>query len=430
MKNTAIDELLQAGVIDELTADRIRSYWQSKQGGNPNRLSIVFSVLGALLAGLGVILVVAHNWDDLPHAIRTILAFVPMLIGHLAAWYALKKKPESRAWREGAAVFLLFAVGACLAMVSQIYHIEGELKDFLFSWILLAIPIMFVMDSALAALFYGIGISWFAAEIGYFNRSQETPYAYLPFLGFLVIFYWHIRQTRPNSNYQHFLDWLIPLSLCLTLGTFSDDAPAYMWLAYMVMLALLYVVGKWVIPNERSIRANGWLVVGLFGSFILLFIQSFLDFWIYSKSMFLENWMEQNELWLFVGLWLLLLALLVYYGRKNQELWRHPLSYLGVVYPLIYLLGQVYPLAATIIINSVLFFLGLFHIWMGAKRDHLGILNFGMLVITILVACRFFDTDMTFALRGLLFLLLGGGFFLANNYLLSRRKEEIHNHEN
>jgi hypothetical protein len=56
------------------------------------------------------------------------------------------------------------------------------------------------------------------------------------------------------------------------------------------------------------------------------------------------------------------------------------------------------------------------------KTDHLGKLNYGLVIITFLVIFRVFDTNLSFALRGLLFLIVGVGFYITNFQLLKKRK--------
>ncbi|WKN43561.1 hypothetical protein [Tunicatimonas pelagia] len=58
----------------------------------------------------------------------------------------------------------------------------------------------------------------------------------------------------------------------------------------------------------------------------------------------------------------------------------------------------------------------------GARQDHLGVLNYGLLIIAALVLCRFFDERLSFILRGTLFVLVGIGFFLTNYRMLRKRK--------
>jgi hypothetical protein len=75
-----------------------------------------------------------------------------------------------------------------------------------------------------------------------------------------------------------------------------------------------------------------------------------------------------------------------------------------------------------ILTNFFVLAIGILTIREGAKQNHLGILNYGLLIITALVICRFFDTDLSFILRGILFMLVGAGFFAANYWMMKKRK--------
>jgi hypothetical protein len=78
----------------------------------------------------------------------------------------------------------------------------------------------------------------------------------------------------------------------------------------------------------------------------------------------------------------------------------------------------------TIIINFFILFLAVFYLRQGLKKNHLGILNGGLGILTILIFCRFFDTEISFVLRGIIFLLVGFGFFFANYYMFQKRKSD------
>ena len=75
-----------------------------------------------------------------------------------------------------------------------------------------------------------------------------------------------------------------------------------------------------------------------------------------------------------------------------------------------------------ILINTMIFILGIVKIREGHLKDHLGILNYGLLIIIVLILCRFLDTDLSFITRGLLFIGVGAGCFLANYQMLKKRK--------
>lgn len=76
-----LDELLEKGVITEsVAADIRRFYGRKNQSSASNRSLILFGILGSLLVGLGLILIIAHNWDTLPRIVRVLIAFLPLLL--------------------------------------------------------------------------------------------------------------------------------------------------------------------------------------------------------------------------------------------------------------------------------------------------------------------------------------------------------------
>jgi hypothetical protein len=75
-----------------------------------------------------------------------------------------------------------------------------------------------------------------------------------------------------------------------------------------------------------------------------------------------------------------------------------------------------------VLTNILVFAIGILTIRDGAKFDNLGVLNYGLLIITALVVCRFFDTDLSFVIRGGLFVSVGIGFFATNYWMLKKRK--------
>ncbi|MFE3870611.1 DUF2157 domain-containing protein [Flavobacterium sp. ZS1P70] len=154
-----LQELLKVNVVTAETAEKIRQYFDEKQEENQNKLSSVFGILGAIFVGLGVILVFAHNWDTLSRLIKTLLSFLPLIIGQLICGYSLLKKSESTAWRESTGVILFFAVGSSISLIAQVYSISGDLNSFLLIWMLLCLPLVYLLKSSIVSLLYLTGIT-------------------------------------------------------------------------------------------------------------------------------------------------------------------------------------------------------------------------------------------------------------------------------
>jgi len=417
-----LSELLQAKVITPDTAQDIEAYYESKKGQSTNRLFIVFGILGAILIGLGIILIVAHNWDKLPRTSKAILAFIPMLIGQAACIFTLLKKPESIAWRESASAFLFFSVGACMALISQIYNLPGELAPFLFIWMLLCLPVVYVMRSSITSLLYLIGITYYGVEHGYGRDVITEQYWYWLLLLAGLPYYYLLVKNKPNSNFTSFHHWMVPLSLIITLGTVAEETWPLMFIAYFSLFGLFYTVGSFRFLNDQKLINNGYKIIGALGTVFLLLTLSFNWFW---KDLRLES-LQLNEVlttpeFIASALISLLAAGLIYLKqRESPDSLPSIFSLVFLLFICFFIIGTHSPLAV-VLINLTILAVGILTIRRGAQTAHLGLLNFGLLIITALIACRFFDSNLNFVIRGLLFVLVGAGFFIANYWMLKKR---------
>ena len=78
---------------------------------------------------------------------------------------------------------------------------------------------------------------------------------------------------------------------------------------------------------------------------------------------------------------------------------------------------------AVLLVNLFVFAAAILMIREGTRLSHLGVLNSGMVVVALLVACRSFDTDLTFVVKGSLFVLVGIGYFVTNWLTLKKRNQ-------
>lgn len=416
-------ELVSADVIDQATAEKISTYYASKTTTPQSKLVIVFGILGSLLVGLGIILILGHNWDNLTRTAKTIIAFLPLVIGQGLCAYTLLKRKDSTAWRESSAVFLVIGIGACISLISQIYNIPGEISSFLLTWILLALPIVYVMRSSVASLLYIAGITYYACEIGYWGRTEHESYLYWGLLVLILPHYYYLYTRKPGSNFFTFHNWFIPLSVIAVLGTVAKDAAQLMFVAYMSLFGFLYQIGNTDILRDQRIRNNGYLVLGSAGTVVMLLILGF-D-WIWSElrdDTRPENLFISPEFITSLILTLAALALLIYNKTKQSPLSIKPAEWAFAVFIGIFILGMTSPFV-TVWVNLMVLTIAILTIREGAIRNHFGILNYGLLIITALVICRFFDINIGFVVKGILFVIVGMGFFFANMWMIRKKRK-------
>ncbi|WP_154854402.1 DUF2157 domain-containing protein [Cyclobacterium xiamenense] len=418
-----ITELVEAGVISPETAASIRAYYREKGGQSSNRLFVAFGIIGAVLVGLGIILVLAHNWDAFSRTVKTYWAFLPLLVGQILGGFVLLKKPVSVAWRESSAAFLFFTVGASLSLLSQIYHLPGELSVFLLTWMLLCLPLIYVMQSSITSLLYLIGITFYAAETSYWTYPGTEAYYYWLLLLSIMPHYYLLGRKNPESNFMIFHNWILPLSVIITLGTIAGTVDELMIPAYFSLFGLSYWIGELDFFARQKLINNGYTVLGFVGTMVLLLTVSFGWFWEHLRNEdFTWNEVIASPEFLAAVVLTVLGASLLVLHLKNKS-WKEakPMGVVFILFIPIFISGLSSSLSV-LFVNLLVCAIGIFNIRDGGRLNNLGTLNLGLLIIVALVVCRFFDTNLSFILRGGLFVLVGIGFIVANFWMLKKRK--------
>ena len=427
MNQHQLDELLENGVIDHATAERIAAYYRARQDGTKsNRLLTIFGILGALLVGLGIMLILAHNWDQLPRAAKTILAFVPLLIGQGLVAFTLLRRPERVGWREASGTFLTLAVGASISLVSQIYNIPGEIESFMLTWVVLSLPLVWLLRSSMVALLCWLGLTIYALMTGF----DHDGWMLLWYWVLILPLFWHYRtllRETPAGNFTFLHHWMIPVSIALVLNTgVWGRGEVLLILVYSGLFGAYYLIGNHPYFRRCPVWSNGYKIIGWIGTLVGLLVFSFRMPWeaIADKS---------DELFLHLFTtpagWLALLV----NGLAGWLLWRlhqrqlvrpqmQPVAYVFGVLFLLFLVGNLSPVLGMIICNLLVLGLGLLRIRRGIEEEHLLGLNLGLGIIAILIICRFFDENLPFVVRGGLFFVVGIGFFVANYQMLKKRQ--------
>lgn len=422
MSNNIINELpalLKANVISEETAQKIKEHYTKNGDESQSKLFMIFGILGAILSGLGIILILAHNWDDLSNSVKSIISFLPLLIGQLFCGYSILKKSENPVWRESSAVFLFFGIGASISLIAQVYNISGDLNSFIVTWMLLGLPLVYLLGTSIVSLLYLVGITYYCCNSNYFTYPKEQTYLFWLLFSGIMPHYYQLLTTKPQSNFTSFHHWFIAVSLMITLGSIGDGNEKLLYLSYMCLFAIYYFIGKNSFFENQKLKFNSYQIIGKLGILFMLFIYSFKSFWqYYHKNKLHENALLAAPEFIIASILVITAAVLFY--KKNKPTNFKDFGIIEIIFllniPLLFM-GEF----AAIIANAIVLTMGILEIKRGNQLNNLRILNFGLLIITILTTCRFFDTDFSFIVRGFLFISLGLGFFLTNYLMLKKR---------
>jgi uncharacterized membrane protein len=420
-----LPKLVQAGVLSDAVAARIQNhYGPSQRGMGRSILLVTFAVLGGLLLGGGLILVLAHNWAAWPRGARAGMSFALLLLGQVAGAWVLQKRRDQPAWREGVSVFWSLSVGAAIALIAQTYHIPGSFDRFTLTWMVLTLPVAYLLRATAPAVLYVVGITcWSVARLDCGFSSQAYGLLLLPALPCVA----RDLRERFGGVAATVQVWTLGLSLVVGTGVTLSGAHDGLWL---VSYALLFSVFTLVDLTWFSDQPSLWqrpLRLGALGVLVMAFIMTYPEVW-EEVSWFTPH----GSLW-FVIPWVLSAALLMAWvlllvptcRRRDRLEWGWlALPSLAIPGTLVgYWSGG--PQIAALLSNVYLVLLGVCSIILGFRKTSLTRLNVGLLTLGCLITLRFFHDWGSLVGRGILFMLLGG-VLLSANVVIARKKGGHH----
>ncbi|MGL5514592.1 MAG: hypothetical protein ACRDBM_15360, partial [Sporomusa sp.] len=220
------------------------------------------------------------------------------------------------------------------------------------------------------------------------------------------------------TNTFAILSWvlLICFYICFA-AAFSDHLERLGHLIYSALFALTYLTGKlWFAGQGQSGRLP-FTAVGVAGSLVITFILTFSHVWSY----FIDP--ATNGAYGY-GLALILLVLVAAgsakLAKERQDWWFALLPYIIALAYIVQSFDSS-QLGALVIMNGCMLGLSISIIIAGVRRRRIGVVNLGMVSIAALIMARFFDVDVSFIVRGVVFVLIGICFLVANVVLVRRK---------
>ena len=156
----------EIGLISKEQEINIQTFYKE----NPNYpkkqdiLPTILSVIGSILVGLGIILLVAKNWQFMSRPTRLIISILPFLTGlTIALW--LTSKNSQRIYLQAVGIFISISILAGLGLVGQTYHIVSPAQNLYLATALLSLPFVYLIGSTISGIFYVILICIYTAIV-------------------------------------------------------------------------------------------------------------------------------------------------------------------------------------------------------------------------------------------------------------------------
>jgi len=430
-----LPEWVKEGIISSEQQTQIEQWLDARQGRLPGMIFWI-SLLAGVLVALGIMLIIGHNWDDLPHAFRMVISLLPAVAGTGLMLFAALRRYESNTWMELGSLLQMIGLGASIALISQVYHMNGAMESYLFAWLLVFAPTQILLSGRLSLILFLILSTWFICVSGYNHSPEERPMQ----VGWMLLVMWYSVRNLYQANQSvvlvRFLSWLFPPCFALGFGTlgFHGKHPELLFLAYAALMGWFMMSGEFVKNRDARFGFNGLRFSGRLGLMVIFTLFSYKFFW--EKVLHEELFNSRNpsvflDLPLFwIGLTLLAVLLIYPFLRfERGAVFRNTPETLSVLVFGIafFVLGKYAPMAGMILTNIMMLLLGLYYLQKGISDKSLLWLNYGLLWLAVLLICRFSDMSQGYLARGLFFIGIGLLLFIVNVFVLrNNRKEQGH----
>lgn len=267
----SLNDWTAAGIITGAQKDTIISFEEKKSGGARSRWALYgFLVLGVSIIGIGLISIIAANWEEIPGGIKLFMDFI-LLMAVAAGVLALDLKERGILYDAAASFFALFVL-ASIGLISQVFHTGGELHQALFFWAAIIFPLsLFTKKGFIPYLwvagFLGATVAWATSEAfiwSEYTNDDEVILALGMALPFLCLFAGSL-MSRAKVLGRHstaFIQWALVFMLGaiiitdINISTDEFDVPARIMLpaAVFACLALASVIADFKVRvKEKAI---------------------------------------------------------------------------------------------------------------------------------------------------------------------------------
>lgn len=337
--------------------------------------------------------------------------------------------------REAAAIFDVAAVATAISLISQTYQLQGTFADFMRTWLLLSIPIVYLLRTTLGAVAYVIGsVLWLFARWGILS-SQGNPLLFWVLL--MLVTPYVVIRVRPNRNSHETATLVITLALAAVfgVGATAEFADANVGgIAYAGLATAIYLCGIKLFPQQPG-RLHPLAVFGGIAIGVVAIVLSFESSWHMTHHVTsLPHGSAKNVA---VALELLFPIAAVCFASFDLFRRRPQSSLSAALFPIIVAVAWGIAIlcefpndrwqntrcsfAAASVMNCYALLLGIDILARGNRTNSTARANFGLLLVAALAICRFFDSDLSFVTRGIGFIVVGAGFLIANTLLFKRR---------
>ncbi len=421
--------------VEELVYGKKRNVTlETEKPNHNNTLIIVFSILGTLLAGTGLVLIFVTFWQKMPLLIKAVLSLLPLIAGQGAGIFVLAKKKNKIPWCEGAGVLWCAGIAATLTMIYNVFSMGFPWQSLLIAESVLILPVMFLLKCVSPVIvYYGTIIAWFLSS-GIYALDSIFPALSVTIILLLIgcVFTNYMVKTEKKSIRSLYSHWISITAITVFLIGLTLDVSG----EFAVGIGAAGAVGLCLllISLKDSDIAMPYRIPGLMLTSVFLFGSG--AFFYGSLSNTQENIVLSSAI---IGA--VIISAGIIFLRKTKVKDKILLSYICVsTLSLIVLLTVSFFIPSRVsqsnadeifitVMKIIAIAANILLMISGGKEKKLLPINTGFISVTALTFLIIYQSDLSMIVNGLL-LLVSGAVLLIINYRLSKKPKKIPATEN
>jgi uncharacterized membrane protein len=358
-----------AGLIDDATAARIRTYEESHAKPSSRRWQVLAALIfGAILLGAGILLFVAAHWDRLSPLARMLLVLAMLVFFHGLGILSRSRFSGFATAMHGVGTL---SAGAAIGLVGQIFNMQEHWPSAVMLW-------------ALCAAF-----GWALLR----DQFQQT-------LTLLLAPAWIMSEWMDRANDYGGMTTYMARVLAVVAAVYITG---FLHSRRRAVFGILFAAGALLLPVAVIVLSAGWSVAG-YGRQQADFLPLSYRLWAIGLALMAiaAGWFLDHKSWapllaVAVMAWALPWAQSTFVDKTPARTWSH--SEPNVL---------AYALPAAVAV---------FFVWWGIRNQAKPLVNYGMVAFALTVMWFYFASvmdklDRSLGLIGLGILFLAGGWAL------------------
>lgn len=384
---------------------------------------IIFSTIGAVLFGLGIILLFAYNWEKMHKFEKLAIIFLSLLIAHSVGLWLRRTEGTHKAAGEGLNVLGTMLFGAGIWLIAQIYHIDEHFPNAFFAWGLGGLAMAWALPSVSQGIIASVLLAvWNGCETAEFNNPNYIAVPLM--LVTLVPLAWRLRSRvllgvivscagaallMTGMALKH--DVVLPMAMFCSCGLiawglimennkeFPGVSSVFSFFGWVPFMVIVFILSFKAAAREllRIDFHNDQVVAYFFITAAFAFVSWFLAIYKLQRS-------SDDDHWYFREYWAVFATLIAFVYQIASGVGAGGWTVAGFY-------------------NLVFLFYAIFIIIYGCKHSHMAWATLGCLLFGALAMARYADLFESLIMRAIVFFIIGAGIFGVGNFYSKIKKD-------